>query len=106
MIYITDSKFYEENEDLYNILSDYVIGEKVAIDGAIPETLIDVELSDCFMDDEGNFFAPVGYEWMRDEDGDWYKPRYDLATLDKLSVQQHLAMYQEPELNNPINFTN
>lgn len=107
---LSDNGFYKEHEDLYNVLSDYINDNfmEAPINGVAPKTCMPVDISDCFLDSEGNLFVPHSYEWhdsyMANNDADVYTPLYmTTPTLDKLAVQNLLAEYQQQDLKNPAN---
>lgn len=103
--FITNKNFYETNEELYDILSDYVLGLTVFLEKVEPNCAVGVDLEDCYLDDEGNFFTPKSYDWVYKgqssmDDPDVYQPIYsDVPTLTKLEVQNLLVEVTDPELN-------
>lgn len=113
MTKIINASFYKDNPDLYNALSDFVWENNyVPLLNAQPEVLMEVELEDCVLDNEGNFFMPYGYGWSYTgtndtDDRNEYIPLFSLKpTLTKLEVQNLLAQYQEQDINNPANNAN
>ena len=110
MTKLTNNDFFKSYPTHYDVLSDYVHENhsQVPITGTTPEVLLDVNLDDCYLDEEGNFFAPDFYNWSykgSDEftDPDEYSPIYNPSTptLTKLQVANLVALADEPELNDP-----
>ncbi len=112
MQYLTSKDFYESLPTHYEVLSDFIHDNKshVALLGVTPELLVEVDLADCYLDEQGDFYSPNFYNWTykgsnSTDDPDEYSPVYDPSTptLTKLEVANLVACVDEPDLNNPIN---
>ena len=94
MIFLNNNKWYEENEDLYNVLSDYVYGLRIPVRDTTPIIELRPILEDCWIDELGDLYAPVTYLWSYkgsfvDGDDDEYTPLYSkVPTLTKVEIEQ------------------
>jgi len=106
MLKLTNNQFYKDNEAMYNVLSDFVheLPEVTLLD-VTPTMTLEIELDDCYLDDNGNFYTPNSYEWVRtDTEEDIYQAHYnEEPTLTKIEIANMVAQVEEPELNNPAN---
>lgn len=107
MFPITHNHFYEKHPTHYDVITDYIRDNKrqVPIVGTEPEVLVDVEFSDCYLDEKGDLFTPDFYHWSykgSDEltDPDEYKPVYNPGkpTLTKLEIENLVAAVEQPEI--------
>lgn len=111
MIPITHKHFYESHPTHYDVITDYIREnhKEVPIVGIEPETLIDVEFSDCYLDDNGDLFVPNFYHWSykgsdENTDPDEYSPVYNPSkpTLTKLEIENLVAAVEQPELKDKV----
>lgn len=103
--YLTDKELPKTH---YTVLSLWISENhnEVPILGVKPIAEVEVSLGDCYLDEEGNFFAPKYYNWSykgSDEltDPDEYTPVYDSSTptLTKIEVANMVALEEFPEMN-------
>lgn len=84
-------------ENIYNVISDYVWNEKSRVPVEITGDLIDLDISDIYLED-GDVYVPVGYRRTykgsnNTDDPDEYEPVYDELTLTKEQVDQMVHEY-------------
>lgn len=111
MTKLTNNDFYKENETMYNVLSDFVheLPEVTLLD-VTPAMTLEIQLDDCYLDENGDFYTPNAYEWIVstvDSKDNEYQAHYnELPTLTKIEIANMVAQVEEPELNNPANHAN
>lgn len=100
---LTDKKLYEDNSELYDILSDYVHELKVPVEQTTPTVMLEVNLDDCILNEEG-LFVPHSYVWKYKgsseiDDPDEYSPMYnaDVNEAPNMAQDKILALLH-PEL--------
>lgn len=108
---ITHPKFYEEHEDLYGILTDFIHEEhgQIPILDTSPEVTMDIYLDDCYISeaDEG-LYVPTHYKLTyrgsnQYDDPDEYEPVYaDEPTLTKHQITEKVGLAENPELADPM----
>jgi hypothetical protein len=105
---LTDNKLYKDNQELYDVLSDYVreLGQ-IPVEKTDPELTIDINLDDCILDDDG-LFVPTSYVWKYKgsdpvDDPDEYSPMYllDVNQAPNLSQDKILAMLHPEFVGTP-----
>ena len=92
MKYLTSKDISEQT---YDVLSDYINNNmsRVPVEQMEPEELHDIELQDCYFNDNGDLFVPVSYDWVyrgtqEEDDRDEYKPIYSkIPTLTSKEVE-------------------
>ena len=88
---ITSPEFYKLDNGLrYDVVSDFVRDLKqVPLENVDPVCPVEIELSDCFVDEKGNLYTPEGYRWVRKGYGeDDYLPLYGNITLTNEQINQ------------------
>ncbi len=110
MQYLTDKKLYADNETLYSVLSDFVNDlQDVEVEDVTPTDYVQIHMSDCYLDSNGDLFTPMSYIWVanKDPEDEQFIPRYSKEpTLTKLEIANLIAEYDDVDLNNPANFEN
>lgn len=109
MMKITNNNFYLEHSTHYDVLSDYVNTNhrQVPLEKTDPEILVDVELDDCLLSNNGDFFVPVAYTvaYQGSNDTDDLTetiPSYvGVPNLTKLEIENLVAEVEQPEINDP-----
>jgi len=102
MIKLNDTKLYKEHETLYEVLTDWLFERnyQAPLSQSTPVAMLEVTEDNCFLDEEGNFFAPVAFSFTSFEEE--YAPEYsDKPTLTKKEIAEMVAQVEEPELNDP-----
>jgi len=102
MLKLTNKRFYEEHNEMYNVLSDFVheLPEVTLLD-VTPVMTLEIQLDDCYLDEKGNLYVPCAYEWLasKDEDDGYHAHYNEEPTLTKLEIANMIAQVEEPELN-------
>jgi hypothetical protein len=73
---------------------------------------MDVDISDCYVDEKVDLYTPAYYRWSYTgsndtDDNSIFLPVYrSEPTLTKLEICNLVAFEEELDINNPINFAN
>lgn len=109
-LYLTSRHLRENHPLVYEALTNYVNDElrTAEIDGCNPPVEIEIDLTDCYIDENQNFFVPQFYRLLYQgtndtDDRDVYVPVYNISqpTLTRLQVAGLIAKIDSPEINDP-----
>lgn len=87
---LTDKYLYKDNPELYDVLSDYVNNIKVPVEKTEPVLMLDINLDDCIIQDEG-LFVPYSYFWK-------YKGTHEVYDPDEYAPMYSLDVNKAPNL--------